>query len=191
MSKSGPLSDTLIADLRSGDDRLINKAILYLYDQSKTQVRAYILRNSGRHADFEDVLQEGIAVFYSNAVSEEFLLKGSPKSYLFGICKNLWLKKLNRKSRLPLDTLEDYNVSDEVEDRHEDGQIALISEMMKELSMECQKLLTMFYFDKKSMMEIASLLAYKEGSVAKSKKYKCLQSLKSKVLSHPKLQELL
>lgn len=185
------MNNDILKNLDSSDERVVNKAALSLYDAIHAQVMSFVLSNKGGKVDAEDVIQEAIAILLVNVQKEDFHITGSVKSYVYGICRNLWYKQLSKKGRLPLDELKDYSMSDEVEDDTEEEVIVLISDLIETLSEECQKIVALFYFDRLSMDEIARRMGYKQRTVAKTKKYKCIQALKKLVLGHPQLKEIL
>ena len=191
MSPTGKTSKKIIDELLSSDERRVNKILLELHDHIYPKIRSYVLSNSGTAEDVADVVQDGLAALYGNCRRANFEVTSDIHNYLFGICKNTWLKKLSRKKRLPMSEFTDYDLKDEEADQNEEAQIALIADMMAEMPAECQKVLQWFYFNKLSMSEIAKRMNYNSEKVAKSKKYKCLQKLSSDVLNHPLLKELL
>ena len=52
----------------------------------------------------------------------------------------------------------------------------------KNLGQPCKQLLSTFYFDKKSLKDIASELKIKEAT-ARNKKYRCMEKLRAVVLA--------
>ena len=181
----------LVIELRCGIKSRVNKAILEIYKAIEPKVTHFVLRNSGTRADAEDLIQEGLATIYMLLRSSDFDLQTDVVAYLYGVCKNKWYKKIKKDKRLPLSEFRDYKVVEEEKDDREEEMIALIADMVCELSPECQKLLQSFYFDKKTMKTIAQELSYNSEGVVKSKKYKCMTALRKKVLDHPRLKELL
>ncbi|MDX1686098.1 MAG: sigma-70 family RNA polymerase sigma factor [Saprospiraceae bacterium] len=191
MNRSDDAKSPLLEDLKSQNTRRINRSVLALYDRVKPQVRSFVINNSGNSEDAEDVLQEGLAVLFSKINDDSFEIRQSPSAYLYGICKYVWYKKLSHEKRLPFTELKDYKVAEEMVDVVEEEKISLVTGLMQELSPECQKVLTLFYFDKLSMKDIARKMNYKERNVAKTKKYKCIQALKQRILDHPQYKEIL
>jgi DNA-directed RNA polymerase specialized sigma subunit len=49
---------------------------------------------------------------------------------------------------------------------------------LKKLGEQCQKVLTLFYYEEKKLDEIQSLLGYTNKDVLKSQKSRCLKQLK-------------
>lgn len=190
MGISGLSNEDILVELRSQNNRRVDRVIMQLYDDVLPFVRNMVSGKQGLALDHEDILQEALAVLYQKAQVEDFAMSGSIKSYLIGICKNIWYKKLRSLNRLPLDELGNLQLSDEEIDETEEMQISLISSIIQQLTEECQKVLTMFYFEKRSMKEIAQMMGYKEETVAKTKKYKCITNLRKMVTSHPQINEI-
>ena len=57
----------------------------------------------------------------------------------------------------------------------------LLEESILRLGNTCQQLLKLFYYEKKSMDDVAQIIGLNNAKTAKSKKYKCLQQLKNKM----------
>ncbi len=64
--------------------------------------------NNGSEEDAEDIFQDAIIVFYKNVVKGKIThLESSIKSYLFGICKNMFMSHHSQKRKMVL--VEDMN----------------------------------------------------------------------------------
>lgn len=59
----------------------------------------------------------------------------------------------------------------------------IIHQCIEDLGDTCKKILTYYYFDGRSMDEIAELMGFANSDTAKTKKYKCKQKLDSLVKS--------
>ena len=81
------------------DDISMEQSIRYLYHDSgiKQDVQKYIMSKSGDKQMVEDVFQEGVVHLIMNIKKEKFKGESSIKGYLFGICRNVWLKKIAKK----------------------------------------------------------------------------------------------
>lgn len=66
-------------------------------------------------------------------------------------------------------------------DRKEKHQI--IHKCVAELGETCKKVLSYYYFEGRSMKEIAELLNFANADTAKTKKYKCKKELDKKIKS--------
>ena len=59
-----------------------------------------------------------------------------------------------------------------------ENRLDLVEKCLEELGDPCRALLISYYYEKKSMLEIAELLGYKNTDTTKNQKYKCLKRLK-------------
>ena len=62
-------------------------------------VQAFILNNNGTYDDARDIFQEAMITLYEKAKSESFVLTSQIKTYIYSVCKRLWLKRLQQMGR--------------------------------------------------------------------------------------------
>ena len=86
----------LIRAIQSGDERALSQ----LYRLHWPMVSHFVLQNSGTEDDARDVYQEGVMVFYEKVRENSLELSCQIKTYLYAVCRRLWLKRLTTKSRL-------------------------------------------------------------------------------------------
>jgi RNA polymerase sigma factor (sigma-70 family) len=158
------------------------KSIELIYKQHYGMVQSLVLGNSGYPDDARDIFQEAMIVLYEKVRSGSFELNCQLKTYLYSVCRRLWLKRLgqSQKSVTEVESLEDaIPVEDELE-RHEqrnrDFQVMELS--LNTLGEPCRSLLKAYYLEMKSMVEIAGDFGYTNADNAKNQKYKCLMRLK-------------
>ena len=60
-------------------------------------------------------------------------------------------------------------------DSDEEEQLQVLEQVISKVSEKCQKIFNLFYFQKKSMQEIADLLGFSNLNSAKTQKYKCIE----------------
>lgn len=137
------------------------------------------------HAEITDTYQDAVTILYENVVSGRFTKgESSIKTYLYGIAKNLFYKKIEKAKKVIAIT---HDVPDEeiaYFDVEDDGERKLIAaqkafERMRE---PCKSILKLFYYQKLSMTDIALKLGYKSDTVVKSQKVRCLKSLKEETV---------
>ncbi|HMP92984.1 MAG TPA: sigma-70 family RNA polymerase sigma factor [Phnomibacter sp.] len=157
-------------------------AIERIYKENYGVVQAFILQNNGGYDDARDVFQEAMVVLYEKSSQPNFELTCQIKTYLYSICRRLWLKKLQQQNRYApnADGYEDLvPVEDEIEQKEKlDEDFALMDHAMKSLGEPCKSLLEAYYIHKKQMAEIADDFGYTNADNAKNQKYKCLMRLK-------------
>jgi RNA polymerase sigma factor (sigma-70 family) len=168
------------------------KAIETIYKQHYTMVQALILSNSGYPDDARDIFQEAMIVLYEKVRSGSFELNCQLKTYLYSVCRRLWLKRLSQLQRSvsEVENLQDtIPVEDEME-RHEqhNRDFQVMERSLNNLGEPCKSLLKAYYLETKSMVEIAVDFGYTNADNAKNQKYKCLMRLK-KIFSQNKNSE--
>ena len=145
-------------------------------------VQSLILNNSGYADDARDIFQEAMIVLYQKARSGSFELNSQLKTYLYSVCRRLWLKRLNQMQRISpeVDNLEETVPVEEELERHEqrNRDFLVMEQAMNNLGEPCKSLLEAYYMGKKSMVEIAGDFGYTNADNAKNQKYKCLMRLK-------------
>ncbi len=153
-------------------------------------VKKFVQKNNGTKQEAEDVFQEGLVIFCKKLEDVNFELRCSINTYLYSVCKLLWLDELKKKNKqikndfLPL---EDKYLSEEINtDIENDRPIKAAQEAVFMLGEKCKELLQLFYFKKMTMAQIASQLGFKTEKVAKDQKYRCIEKAKEnlKQLTH-------
>lgn len=155
-----------------------------LYRQHFGMVRHLVTSNSGTAEQANDVFQDALVVLYENACKPNFQLTASIKTYLYSVCRNLWLKQLRtaKKHANIADCEQFIEVTIPETATENERQLAVMEACMQKLGEKCQKLLTMFYYAKASMETIAGELGYTNAANAKNQKYKCLMQLRKLAL---------
>ncbi|MEO6684008.1 MAG: sigma-70 family RNA polymerase sigma factor [Ginsengibacter sp.] len=168
----------LITGLANHDTNAIEK----IYRENYSTIQSFIVKNNGYPDDARDIFQEAMIILFEKSKSESFELTCQIKTYLYSVCRRLWLKKLQRESRYnpAIDTvLETVTVEDEIE-LHEkkNSDLGIMEDALSKIGEPCKSLLEAFYIQKKTMPEIAELFAYTNADNAKNQKYKCMVRLK-------------
>lgn len=184
------IRDAILLDwIISGDNKRRDAAFEHIYKKYYPSVEGHVLRNQGTLEEVKDLFQDAVIVFYNQVLRGNFKRESSIKTYLFAICKNLWLKRLSKKKvKTDLENLNEQSDEqmgiDEMLIGNEEEQ--LIAQLVEQLGLSCQKLLTLFYYDKLSMKQIQKTLGLTSVQVAKNKKLKCMKKLREMVLQNPK-----
>ncbi len=157
-------------------------AIETIYRENYGIIQSFILKNNGYQDDARDVFQEAMIVLYEKACSGSFELSCQIKTYLYSVCRRLWLKKLQQLQRYSpaIEGSEDViSVEEELETHEKKNEdLTIMEHAMDKIGEPCRSLLTAYYFEKKSMPEIADRFGYTNADNAKTQKYKCLVRLK-------------
>lgn len=182
VGKKQLLSDTeMLAGIKKGDDF----AFQVLYKSAFPPVKTFVLNNKGKEADAEDVFQDGMIAFWDNIRKDKFQMLEGVKisSYLIKICKYRWLERLKssdfKYSVTLLSTIEnEYPDSNVLSDLISSEEISQLEVRLGRLSEKCRTILKLYYYEKRSMSEIAEVLIMQPLSV-KNEKYRCMEKLKT------------
>ncbi len=166
--------------------------IRYIYRTCYQDVRKLVLTNGGNEHDSEDLFQEGLIKVYQKINGQGLELKCKFGTYLYSVCRFLWLQELEKRNK---SVREDLALEDIIDDRaaneriSENAKLKLYELHFKQLSKECQKVLNMYFRDA-SMEEICVAMDYKSVQTAKDKKYRCKKSLIDKITANPEYKRL-
>ncbi len=159
-----------------------SKAIEAIYKDNFKMVQAFIINNNGSYDDARDIFQEAMITLYDKAKSDSFVLTSQIKTYIYSVCRRLWLKRLQQMGKYitQSDTLKETVAVEDDIDIHEkkNADFAIMDRALNSLGEPCKSLLESFYLQKKGMHEIATDFGYTNADNAKTQKYKCLMRLK-------------
>ena len=168
----------LLKGLAQNDSR----AVEALYKSHFSMIQHFVTNNNGSFDDARDIFQEAMITLYEKVQLDNFALTCQIKTYLFSICKNLWLKRLQQmgKYSAPLSAQEETISVEEDMDQFEkkDAAFAIMDRALNSLGEPCKSLLEGYYLNKKGMQELANQFGYTNADNAKNQKYKCLMRLK-------------
>jgi RNA polymerase sigma factor (sigma-70 family) len=184
------LSDeAVIAGIRRDDEA----ALAYLYKRYFPMVLHFLQNNNGTEEEAKDIYQEAVIIFYEKVKANSLELSCQIKTYLYSVCRRLWLKKLAEKNRRGtklkdeeffLELPAEDGVGEEKEVRFE-----VMAESLLLLGEPCKSLLEDFYLNDLSMLQITEKFGYINADTAKNQKYKCLLRLKKLFFSVYKAEE--
>ncbi|RZK48878.1 MAG: sigma-70 family RNA polymerase sigma factor [Pedobacter sp.] len=173
-----PTDREVILGILNGSEIILNK----LYVGYFPMILQFILNNNGSEEDAKDVYQEGIIVLYDKVRSDDFELSSKLKTYLYSICRRIWLKKLNqtqKKNYYIADFEEVLEIENDIELWEEkEKQFLQMKSALKSLGEPCKTIIEDFYIHNLSMQDICEKFGYTNSDNAKTQKYKCLQRLK-------------
>ena len=169
------------------------KSVETIYQQNYNMVQSLIINNNGSPDDAKDIFQEAMIVLYEKATSGTFELTCQIKTYLYSVCRRLWLKRLQQAQRYYLSEAnfdEIVPLEDELE-KHDKvtADLIVMDNALNKIGEPCKSLLEAYYIQKKSMPEIAEFFGYTNADNAKTQKYKCLVRLKKIFFSQYKNEE--
>ncbi|MEO9482623.1 MAG: sigma-70 family RNA polymerase sigma factor [Ekhidna sp.] len=174
----------LLADIRGGNSRAMER--LYL-KYRKEFVNWSIGKFGISENDALDHYQDTITIFFEKVMNGSIEEVGSTlKTYLFGIGKNRVRQQFdiqNRDEKHEEGLTEHYRFLANDEDAAEAYAQARneTRKLFDGLGNACKEILKLFYFEKKSMSEIADILGHKSEGVSRTTKKRCLEKLRSEV----------
>lgn len=178
-------NDWLINGLLEGKKSCIN----FLYREYFPMVRSIVSPQNGSLEDAQDIFHDGLIVIFNRLKNKRFTLNSSLKTYLFSVCKNIWMRRLERKYRLLYGT--DTFVSEakesycqEAEEEADAEKYRLFKKHLLEMPEFCRALLT-HYIHRTPLEEIARIMNYKDAEYVKARKYYCKNLLRKKIMSDP------
>lgn len=178
--------DEKIIELIRSRDAEMEAGIRMLYQHYYSFLKTFIVTNHGTEQDAEDIFQDVIIAFVNSVRSNKFRGESSIKTFLFALNRNLWLNELKKNNRK---TIREENYGKQFPESENDPSTAIefrqtheqLMRIMTEIGETCKKLLLLYYFENRSMNEIARSLNYENEQVARSKKFKCLKKMEQLV----------
>lgn len=160
--------------------------------QLKRETMAILLKAQATPHDAEESYSEGARVFFENIIHRKYLGGSSPKTYFFGICKNIWLDKKRGAWRrrtsffenaLDLDRLHTDTPDRKVEIESLERCIDQLLELTGERCREMYRLEIMGF----SQAEIAEKTGQSSAANAKNAIYRCKRQLREIINGSPDL----
>ena len=142
-----------------------------------------LMRNKYRIATdvIYDVYQDACAALYDNIVSHRYNQNNnaSLKTYLFRIGHNKLVDYIRRnKENFQFIDQLNYDDSDASTFAYEQSErFAIVNKAVEELIEPCKSILTLYYWERKSMKEIAEMKGFSGPDSAKTQKSKCMSKL--------------
>lgn len=180
-----------------------NLDLAYKYEKALALYKNYrnvFVKYLGRRYDIEpdileDYYQESFIALYDSIKSGVFKEESeSMKSYLIGIGKNKILNYLRGKQKYETEDIDKYAYLEEKEKQDSlewKEKQTITFRYVSTMKEPCSSILSLYYYEEKSMNEIAEELNYKNASVAKSRKTECMNLLRQKLTSRFEKEDLL
>lgn len=165
------------------------KIIVEIYNTFFPSVRQFIYLNNGSLEDAKDIFNDAIVVILLKARENTLDVKCSLKTYVYAICRNMWLKKVKSPSGdlIPYDEIEDTILAAEVtEDAFLDfnhGKLLFQKHLIK-MPVTCKEIIEAF-LEGKSFKEITEEMNFENESYARKRKYRCIKMLIKRIQSDP------
>ena len=169
-------------DLLNGILRNDTIILQFIYKNFYSKINFFIKKNSGDDDDANDIFQEAIIIIYRKLKANELVLDCTFETYLYSVCRFLWLKQLDKRKIEKQKIKDNHDYSEDIYDDSLE-KVADLNERYKlyqkhfaNLGKDCQKVLQM-YFDKVPLKNIAQMMGFKSEKYAKKRKFKCKEYL--------------
>lgn len=177
----------IIQGIKAGE----SYAVKFLVRDFLPVIRYFISKNNGNEEDAKDIFQDALYIIIEKIYNDDLVLHGTLSTYMFAICKNLWLMALDKQKaaknyelRRTLNHVE----NDFTETADRSFYETIFRQCFDEMDEVSQKILKMYWMEI-SPAEIAKKLGYTYGYVRK-KKSECMKELKNRIINHSNYKEL-
>jgi len=184
------LAQDLISGIRQRDSDVLDS----IYRSYFPVIKKMVMNNHGSKLDAEDIFQDAVVAIFEKLQASEIKLRCSFKTYLYSVCRNLWLQKLEtqRFNSLSFHEVEEFvSLTGEIE--------ILMNRIEKEklyqkhylgLSENCQKILRLV-FNCLPAREIARIMGYKSDLYARKRKSQCRKNLINLIQKDPDYKRII
>lgn len=170
--------ELIVSEIRKKNEGVLRE----LYKTHYAMIVNLVCTNSGTEQEAKDIYQEAVLAFYERVQQADFILTCKIKTYLYAVCRRLWLKRLQAKKRFQgsLEETESFAGADEaaVDAEEKEKRFAGMKTALEGLGEPCRSIIEDFYIHDLSMETIREKFGYTNADNAKNQKYKCLQRLK-------------
>ena len=162
----------LVREARRGGEQ----AFLAIYHQHRLTVFQFAWRLTGSKAAAEDLTQECFLVLIRGAAFDSD--RGGLRTYLFGIARNLVLRRFRISEREAEEAAEATAPVDVLGDLLEAERSELVARAMAQLPLLQREAIVLFTFEELSLEEIAQITGVDAGAV-KSRLHRARESLRT------------
>ena len=169
----------LILGFRKNDTAILEQ----VYKSVFPKIKHHILKNNGNEDYAKDIFQEAFIACWKNIKADKLSENGNVEAYLYTIAKNKWTDYLRspdyKKTMHDGNGIIQQSLNEEslVDENNEEEKRKVLQLALKQLAVGCKELLTKFYFERRSMNEIAEELKLSSAST-RNKKYRCMEKLR-------------
>jgi RNA polymerase sigma factor (sigma-70 family) len=164
-----------------------SRVIQRVYNECFPMVERMVINTGGDHEQAKDVFQDGWIIVYRKLSSGELDLTCRFSTFLYAICKKLWLQEKRKRitrMRLTPSEPEILEESEPVIDEDKNRIKKLFYKHFRDLSEDCQKILIL-HFNKAPIEEIQKIMNYQNSHYVMDRKYRCKKSLMQRILNDP------
>ncbi|MDR0864256.1 MAG: sigma-70 family RNA polymerase sigma factor [Candidatus Symbiothrix sp.] len=166
--------------IKNNDQRKITE----IYNEHRDAFISFSMKNYNLPKDdAEDIYQEAFLAMHQNIQNDKLVNLTVPlRSYLFQIGKYKILDYLKIEQYQVNEDLSNFeNIYKDAESDTERRDL-IIYNTVNQMESPCKEILSYYYWEEKSMKEIAQLKEYSNADVAKTQKSKCMKKVKAYIL---------
>ena len=187
--KSEYTEQLLLKGLANND----SKAIEIIYKDNFKMIQNFIINNNGDYDEARDIFQEAMIALYEKVQSESFVLTCKINTYVYSVCRRLWLKRLQSQGKFTnqMEFVEEtVPIEDDIEIHEKrNAEYEIMERALSSLGEPCKSLIEGYYLKKMDMQAIAKEFGYTNADNAKNQKYKCFMRLKKLFFSQYNIGE--
>lgn len=166
----------------------------FIYKNYFHQIKTLINKNEGNDEDAKDIYQDAILIIYQKIAKMNLTLNCSFNTYLYSVCRLLWLKQLEKRKLKKVFLEESVKFveleADIVSHFETNERLILFQDHFNKLSYNCQKILELF-LAQIQLKEIARVLGYKSEQYVKKRKHQCKEKLIASIKNDPRYKEII
>ena len=178
-------------NLTLGDLRQASEGVMkQIYEENRRKFLSFARKYNLSEEENRDIYQDAYIVIYDNVMKGKIIdLSGSVGGYLFGVGKNLILKRIRENKNnntIPFELSSAMNIGEmgndfEINSTPATPQQLLLLDQLDALGEKCQELIRSYYYKGHSIKEIMINEKYANENVVKSAKSRCLKLLKERM----------
>lgn len=164
----------IITSLRAGKRERPIKALYKEY----SKIEKLMLSNGLSKEVSKELFNDSLIILIEKVQSPEFALTSKLTTYLYGINRLLAkneLKRQRKKNEIEWNGSIVIDPTDLSYDLEKEEKIKQLEHVLTQISEKCLLIFKLFYYEKKSMSQIAEDLGYTSTNSAKTQKYKCIE----------------
>lgn len=181
-------NEQLLEGIRERNRRILRR----IYEDYFPMINQLILNNRGTEEDAQDIFQDALSMMYEKAKQDTLHFNCAFKTYLYAVCRNMWLMVLRKKKTegAMVNDTENGEVLDNslIQDMTYARRKQVFKSHLENLGKDCQRVLE-YFFAGKSLKYIASQMGFTEA-YAKKRKFVCQQKLITSIEQDALFREL-
>ncbi len=178
----------IIEGIRAHDSSTLKE----VYRDMLPYIEAYVVHHGGTTDQARDLFQEAMIIIYSKIDEGNLELHCKFSTYLYAVCKRLWIQD-RKKHYLRTNKLKEISAVSEPESPYGradmDEAKELFEKHFRSLAPDCQLMLRM-HFNGLTIEEIRNVMGISTVHHASDKKYRCKKKLIERIKADPLFRKL-